>query len=262
MARTLVTVGTDGFTDWVQLTNGSKLSLGPVSVLSFVTKLCPDGRKVKQALEGFLRNQTAMVQVDEDQMWSMLTPRRARWATDSFMAQDQRTTPTSRRGKTMSNIDKDLAVIEKHCLALTKAAKAGTSPEKMTEGFGILAKLASKIQGKEANYFGFGESESETPSVEPSVPSELTYDVYAANNQLAEQIIGQAEETAGKIDQLVEAGRPFNADRAKADIHAVTSKVAGILKATDLTPPWVAADLKRLAARSQQLHDLFAPAKV
>jgi hypothetical protein len=273
MARTLVTVGTDGFTDWVQLTDGSKLSLGPVSVLSFVTKLCPDGRKAKQALEGFLR--------DRDQMWAMLTPRRARWAADSFIAQDQRTTRTLREGKTMTTIDTDLAAIEKHIGALDKAAAAGTPKEKMAEGFDILGRLTGKLRNKSASDLGLTPEAApeaaapETPEVAtaapepasgiptPEAPTQgLTYDIYTANNQMAEQIISQAEATTDKIDKLVEAGKKFNAARAKSDLHAVTNKVAGILSDTDLTAPWVADDLKKLAARSQQLHDLFAPAKV
>lgn len=278
MTRLLVTVGSDGFTDWVQLPNGTKLSMGPVSVLNFVTKLCPSGRQAKLVLKGFLRDQTAMVAVDEDLMWAMLAPRRARWAADSFMAQDQRTTPTAEsEGKTMSNIDQDLAKIEKHVAALAKAAQAGTPREKMAEGFDILVKLASQIvpASQDGGYYGFGEPTPEpvtapepvapehAPVVDvPPVDGGLTYDVYTANNAIAEQIVTQAEETTDRIDKLADAGKKFNAARARADIHVVTSKVAGILRDTDLTAPWIADDLKRLATRGQKLHDLFAPAKV
>lgn len=278
-----MTVGTDGFTDWVQLTNGTKLSLGSVSVLSFVTKLCPDGRKAKQALDGFLKDRSAMVQVDEDQMWALLAPRRARWAADSFIARDQRETGTPHRGKIMSTIDTDLTAIEKHLTALSKAASAGTSSNKMAEGFDILGKLVGRLDNRRtASDLGIGgiggaeaapepaaaeqplaapEPASGLPQPEPPTQG-LTYDIYTANSKVAEQIISQAEETTDKIDKLVEAGKKFNAAKAKADVHAVTSKVAGILRDTDLTAPWVADDLKKLAARSRQLHDLFAPAKV
>lgn len=269
MARMLVTVGTDGFTDWVQLTDGSKLSLGPVSVLSFVTKLCPDGRKAKRALDGFLKDRAAMVQVDEDQMWALLTPRRARWAAeDSFIARDQRKTETLRRGKNMSVIDTDLTAIEKHIRALSKAASAGTPPEKMAEGFDILGKLASRLVPKSAEYLGVGDGGGDGGELASAIPTPeaptqgLAYDIYTANNRLAEQIVVQGEEVVDKIDNLVEAGKRFNANKAKADIYFVTSKVAGILQDTDLTAPWVAEDLKKLAVRSQQLYDLFTPAKV
>jgi len=277
----LVTVGTDGFTDWVQLPDGSKLSLGPVSVLNFISKLCPSGRKAKHALDVFLKGKPTMLPVDEDQMWAMLTPRRARWAADSFMARDQRTTPTS-RGTTMSTIDPDLTAIEKHLVALEKAAAAGTPPEKMTEGFKILTKLASRVTADHPPaYFGLGgeaptkvagdEEAAPAASVEPAAepasasglpqpdpPTQgLTYDIYTANTESAEEILAQAEVTVDKIDKLVEAGKKFNAAKAKADIHTVTSKVAGILTDTDLTAPWVAEDLQKLAARCQELHDLF-----
>ncbi len=264
MARLLVTVGTDGFTDWVQLPDGSKLSLGPVSILTFVTKLCPSGQMAKRTLEGLLQDKAAMVAVDDDKMWAMLTPRRARWAADSFMIRDQRNTPTSRRGTNMGSIDRDLTAIENHLVALSKAAKAGASPEKMSEGLNILTKLACDYSGLDETV---PEPPSPAPALDPSTPQApsvdgLAYDIYTANSGLVEQIVSQSEATVDRVDKLVEAGKKFNADRAKADIHAVTSKVAGIVQDTDLTAPWIADDLEKLAARSQQLHDLFVPAKV
>jgi hypothetical protein len=59
----------------------------------------------------------------------------------------------------------------------------------------------------------------------------------------------------------VTAGKKFNATKAKSDVLAVTTKVAGIVSDVDLTVPWVADDLQKLAARADQLYGLFFPKK-
>jgi hypothetical protein len=89
----------------------------------------------------------------------------------------------------------------------------------------------------------------------------LSYDVYASNTELAQSILAKTEETVKTIDKLASAGRKFNASRARADVRAVTDKVAGILT-TDITQSWVKSDLTKLAARADQIHGLFANAKV
>lgn len=280
MAQLLITVGTDGVTDWIRTPDGQRHNLGPVSVLNFVKKLSRSARSAKQALDAFLREGSAMLKVNENQMWGLLAPRRARWATDgSFIDQDQRTGPR-RKKRTMATLKDDLIALEKHLVALDKAATAGTPPEKMAEGHEILVRLAQKIkspnQSNNATYYGLGapkvhevKDPAPTPTppetkaaTEPASVEGLAYDTYAENTALASDIITKAEATNAKIDQLTDAGKQFNASRAKADVYAVTSKVAGILRDVDLTVPWVQTDLQRLAARANELHGLFAPAKV
>lgn len=262
MSRLLVTVGTDGFTDWVQLPDGSKLSLGPVSVLKFVSKLAT-GREAQQALDGFLAEREAMLRVDETQMWELLAPRRRRWAADSFIAPDQRITPT-RRESTMGDIRQDLDRIEKHIAALKRAAAANVPEDKMVQGRAILVKMAADLPRPTPNsaYYGFAEPApvaQQQPQPAGAPVADLAYDRVQSNNALAEQIVTQAEATVDRIDALVKEGKRFNAARAKADVHAVTHKVASILEDTDLAPEWVAGDLKKLAARSDELHGLFFP---
>jgi hypothetical protein len=274
MSRLLVTVGTDGFTDWVQLPDGSKLSLGSLSVLKFVTKLSSGKREARTALDGFLKANAAMLRVDEAKMWDLLAPRRRRWAADSFMAPDHRTTTTSGRESTMGTIQQDLQRIENHIAALNKAAELKTADEKMAEGTAILVKMASGLElpsPQNSAYYGIGAGAPvpaapvealAAPAPQPVVgaPIEgLAYDRVQSNNAVAEQIVSQAEATADQIDKLAKEGKKFNAARARGDVHAVTHKVASILQDTDLAPEWVAGDLAKLAARADELHGLFFP---
>lgn len=270
-ARLLVTIGTDRATNWVKTPDGQRFNLGPVSVLSFVTKLVLGGnREARRALDGHLRGEEIMLRVDEGRMWELLAPRRSRWARAfPFIPHDQH---TSRGTETMGRIDTDLVALEQHVQTLNKVA-GQISPEQMSEGVGILMKLAADIKDQSGNkaYYGLGAAVHETgaPIPEPSTvesvqavqASDLNIDVFQDNKKMATVILDQMEAVDGKIDQLVTAGKKFDSTRAKADIHAVTSKVASIVADIDLTTPWVVDDLDKLAARAEYLHGLFFPQK-
>ena len=174
----------------------------------------------------------------------------------------------------MTTIDKDIELLEKHVQALHKAAEGGASPEKMAEGTALLVRLANKIQADQSDnskYYGLGEYVAEEPEAmvveaaeeevsvgEPdSGMSKLAYDVYTANTEAATRILDMMEAVDSKVDELVTAGKKFDSKRAKKDLHAVTSKVAGIVNDVDLTAPWVAEDFAKLAARAEHLYGLF-----
>lgn len=261
MSRLVVTVGTDGITDWVRTPDGQRFNLGPVSALRFVAGLVPK-RIAKEALDRFLEHREAKLVVDEGQMWALLAPHRARWSTDvsSSMSPVLVTGNSISRKRTMTTFSDDLSAIERHIQALNEAvSKKATN---MASGVDHLKKLAGKIkspnQSDNSTYYNLG-----VPKVYEvgDKVAGLTFDVITANTEAAEKVIAKSEETAQKIDKLASAGRKFNADRARADVREVTTKVAGILK-TDLSASWVAGDLAKLAARADHLHGLFANAKI
>lgn len=164
----------------------------------------------------------------------------------------------------MTTIREDLNHLEVHIAELNKHAKTA-SPAVMAEGRDVLVRLVQRIplaQLKNASYLGLNATPAPAaaPAVAPSAPLHLAFDTVQANTGLAQQILAKAEETVSQIDKLASAGRKFNAARAKADVHAVTTKVAGILKA-DLTASWVQDDLKKLADRGDHLHGLFIKPK-
>jgi hypothetical protein len=127
-------------------------------------------------------------------------------------------------------------------------------PKVETVGKTAADKIKSPNQSKNETYYNLGEPKVET--------AKLAYDTYKVNSDLADSILTTVENTADKIERLVAAGKKFNADRAKIDLHEVSSKIAGITREVDLTLPWVRSDLQKLASRADYLHNLFANAKV
>ena len=162
----------------------------------------------------------------------------------------------------MSTIQEDLGHLEAHIAELRKHASNAT-PESLAEGREILVRLAQKIkspnQSKNQTYYNLGAPDVHEVG-DKTADIELSYDKAQANMTLAHQILAKAGETVVRIDKLAGAGKKFNAAKAKADVHAVTSKVAGILK-MDLTASWVQEDLRKLANRTDHTHGLFLPKK-
>jgi len=260
MGRLLVTVGTDGATDWVKIPDGQRFNLGPVSALRFVSTLVQPA-VAKRVLNAFLADGEAMASVDEERMWVLLAPHRAVWSADvssSMSPQDYRD-PIPRKG-TMTTLSDDLNAIERHVQALTEAAAQKAS--NLSEGVEVLKKLAGKIkspnQSDNSTYYNLGAPK--VYEVGDKVAG-LSFDTYKANAELANTILANTEKVTQTIDKLAAAGRKFNAARAKSDVREVSAKVAGIMQ-TDLTASWVRGDLDKLAARAEQLSGLFANAKV
>lgn len=96
----MVTFGTDGFVDYVQVPDGQKFMLGPVSVLKLIMGLAPL-RVARQALRQFVDDKQVMLSVDLDRMWSMLPFQRARFSSaNPLMGRPDRNTPIPRLGET------------------------------------------------------------------------------------------------------------------------------------------------------------------
>lgn len=260
MGRLLITVGTDGVTDWVRTPDGLRYNLGPISALRFVGSLV-SASMAKKVLDAFLKKGEAMAAVDEDRMWVLLAPHRARWSADVSSSMDPQKSKAHPRKGTMTTLSDDLSAIERHVQALNEAASKKAS--NLADGVAFLVKLAGKIkspnQSDNSTYYNLGAPK--VYEVGDKVAGRLSYDTYVANTELANSIIACAEQCTQKIDKLAAAGRKFNAARAKADVREVTTKVAGIMQ-TDLTASWVRGDLDKLAARADEIRGLFANAKV
>jgi hypothetical protein len=78
--RTLITVSTDGFRDYVDLPDGRQVNLGSVSVLKLVSSLVRGSHECRQALDTFLKKKQAVIAVDLSALEDLLKPKRARWA--------------------------------------------------------------------------------------------------------------------------------------------------------------------------------------
>jgi hypothetical protein len=251
--RTLVTIGSDGVTDWVRTPDGQRFNLGPISALRFVSSLVSRSQ-AKRTLNTFLGSGEAMLSVDEDRMWALLAPRRATFTAHVSSSM----TSQERKGETMSTIAEDLSAVETHIAALNEAAskKASNLGSGVEQLFKLAGKIVSPNQSKNKTYYNLG-----APKVEEVKSAGLSFDVFQANTELANTILATTEQTAQRIERLASTGRKFNASKALSDVRSVSSKVAGIL-AVDLTASWVRGDLEKLASRADELAGLFASAKV
>jgi len=277
--KALVVIGTDGLRDFVTLPDGQRLLLGPVSVLKLVTELVPS-RIARQALDSFLERGEVMVTVDLDQMYDVLAPRRARWSSSvtPSMPDADRTSLRSRGKDIMADtktlqalIQNRLSQIEGAVASLDKHASEGLIAPKLHKE---LRELAAKVhlpnfgdQSKNHAFYGLGEPKVDTadgsaPPKEVTHPKTASFDTLKSNSKVAEDILQKVETTNEKIEQLVTAGRKFNASKAREDLYQISSRVAEILGSVDLAQSWVQNDLNDLAKQADHIHDLFAPAKV
>lgn len=251
MRKALVTISTDGIRDYVTLPSAERLILGPISMLKFVTELTPTTKLARAALDTFLARGEALLTIDLDRMYKLLTPRRARWSSTDFLMSEADRTPMTRNPPMadVKTIQDRLAQVEQVVSTLDKMASAQR---------GITPKHHSQLREMVAH---LGAESVAAPVVE-ATEGEPSYDTLQANTALAEDILGKVEATSAKIDQLVTAGRKFNASRAKSDLFGVANRVAELLENVDLAQPWVEKDLTALAQEAGHIHGLFASAKV
>lgn len=80
MSRTLVTIATDGFRDYVSLPNGDTINLGTTSVLKLITEVVPFSADIRKALDTFLAKGTVTLAADQSALLKVLRPKKSRWA--------------------------------------------------------------------------------------------------------------------------------------------------------------------------------------
>lgn len=251
--------------------------MGPVSLLKFVAEVAPSGRAARSTLDAFLRDGEAMVLADMDKLEAIFQPKKRIWASlsdesaTSFIGRSDRTSTTRNLGQNMidaKTLQNRLAQVEE---VVAKLASSPGDKKLQTQ----LRQMAAKIhlpsypnQSKNDLFMNLGEPKVDTVEEGWKAPANVTHpktaslETLQANSALADQILAQVDATSDKIDQLVTAGRKFNASRAKSDLFEVASKVAEVLNSADLAEPWVTTELSSLASEADRLHGLFAPSKV
>jgi hypothetical protein len=237
--RLLVTIGSDGATNWVKLPDGQRFNLGPISILSFATQLS-SGSTAKKALQQFTSSGEALISVDEEKMWDMLAPRPPRLATEGpFIYHDRR--------DTMSGIHQQLDALKGHLHSLGQ--KDG-SPE--PQDIAMLKRLATlPSPAKYPEFYGLSSGRTASENLDLA-------ETYRDNSELAEKVLDLVASTADRIDQLVEEGKKFNAARARQDLYEVSTKVASIV-GSEVIASWVQEDLRVLEKRALKIHQLFTP---
>lgn len=269
MRSLLVTVGTDGSKDWVKTPDGQKFALGPVSVLTFVTRLGRNTRVAQKALDEFLEHGEAMLAVDDDRLWALLAPRRARWAAGPFMGSDHggymgTTAAESREVKTLNRLALEASRLcdELHAALSGLGSRIKSFPPvdgPTARDIEKFLSVLSEFRGDALGWGGMAFSDPEGLPKQGRSKERLAFDTYEANMRVAHAILAKARESVSTIDTLAAKGKRFNVARARADIARVTAKVANICSDSEMTESWVARDLAKLAARNDRIHALFHP---
>lgn len=275
--KALVTVGTDGLSDWVRTPDGVKYMLGSVSVLKFVTELAVGSRSAKQTLDTFLAEGESMLTVDLERMWELLKPHRARWSSGRSipLILPSNRTPSHRQGRTMADAEQftkdaianQVARIEAQIANLQQHAKeagAGSiSAQSMKDDIDRLNDLVAWLrrpsvygnQSQNSSYYGL-------PEKLPSGQSARSMTASDEHAKMANAILAQVTMTEEKIDQLVLAGKKFDVARAKGDLHKIASNVNLIVSHPKFKEPEAKTALSKLGEKSSHLHAMFASAKV
>lgn len=231
MSGKLITVGTDGITNWVSASDGKRYNLGVMSVLKFMTDLLPP-KKAVSALDTFLAEGSVMIVADPNKLEKTFA---------RIAAQNPSMSPSVK--DLMATIQDKLTKIERHVEALNKAAAKKAS--NLHEGIEILVKLASDLKAHDvtADFSDFIKEKKEEKEEEEKSSKE------------AAVIIEKAAAVVERIDTLVDQGKKFNASKARQDVRAVTVRVASALRSGD------SAALGKIAGEMDKLHGLFFPTK-
>lgn len=144
----MVVIGTDGFVDYVQVPDGQKFMLGPVSVLKLITGLAPI-RTARKALREFVETKQVMLSVDLDKMWALLPFRRSRYSSSAASRVQTHPPLKSTREKDMSShvevVTSHIARIEEQLAVFDKHAKTATEPVSATMAAGRVTSLKNLI---------------------------------------------------------------------------------------------------------------------
>lgn len=218
----LITIGSDGVTDWVRLPDGIRYNLGPISVMRFVSGLTPKSQ-VPGILDEFLEQSEVMLSVDEEAMWIMLRPHRARWS-----GSENPSILLRRIG--MTTFSHNLDALEQHVRDLRLASAKGA--RNLDQGVLVLRDLVVRL----ADSAHSRQDETE-------------------QHKAASAILAKMEATERRIGQLVQGGRQFKASQARTDLLDLTAGLTSLLP--DLGTPGADKVLAKLAKQTETIHRLI-----
>ena len=256
----LVTLATDGFTNFVTLPDGQHLNLGAVSPLTFIMTLVIGSKR--KILDEFLKEGSSAFPVDLGAMHKLLAPVKKRWAATFPLIQSLKHLGSDldslRQWRKAMATDKDMkdaiaqmvGDIERQVALIAQSAKdsAGAPAATMKSDIEHLHDLVKELRNAPT-----GQSDNRA--------FYAADEALDANAKMAEAILDKVEQTHVAIERLATAGRRFNASAAKVDLHAIACDTQMLLVTADLANPAVMDDLQGLAHRSDQMHALFANAK-
>lgn len=246
----LVTLGTDGTTNWVRTPDGRKHNLGQVSALEIMSRVGDVRRTgLRSLLDRFNAGEEVMLVVDADGLGALLAPRRTKFA-ESLIE-------TQYRGAVTMGLTRDLGLLENHVGLLSRAAKENVVSSKMAEGVDLLIRMASALKSEPA-YFDLVASDEKQSRFKEGEPADPTENMSPAdakkwdemNEEHKDNFKSASEED--RIDRLVmsmegdleafksawkkyQSGPKYapQLENAKRDLVAITTAVKAALRILD-----------------------------
>jgi hypothetical protein len=295
-----VGISTDGLRDYVTMPDGVKVIVSQVGMARLVAECSRDSRDARRALNEFLKYGESMIPLDLDRLAELTQPPKVRNAfADSLVNREgQVTTPLGRAEMdkfsqdtpqadkaTKDAISNQIARIEEQIQLISShasEASAGSIGQNMQKD--EVARLKDLVawlrrgspygdQSKNKTYYGLpGGTPGNAKSAAQQEPAQQeqeqeqdkqgSFSALTENSLIADVTLAKVDAANTKIDLLVTAGKRFDYVRAKEDLFKVASGVHDILHDADLAQPWVKDELTKFANQAQELHGLFAPAKV
>ncbi len=271
----IVTVGTDGFRDYVRTPDGVERNLGAVSVLTLVVEAAADVYEARDIVKTFLSKGEAMFAASTAVLNKLLQPKRAIWAQRkpfySEPTQGKRyamDAPTSEAvSQAVEAINRQIAILQKQIQengGLTAQIKKDDI-DRLRDLISNLKNPEGAIKGKDqssnATYYKLASNGQYVPVELPAAPvaSEASVGTLETNSLLVEATLAKIAKVGSKITALVGEGRKFNATKAREDLYYVAATMNHLLNTADLAQPFVTEEVTKLANQAGKIHDLFFP---
>jgi hypothetical protein len=169
--------------------------------LKLVVSLAPNATTARRCLDDFLASGESMLTVNLDDLDSLLTRPRARWAGGkSLIPGQERTASTEGSAMNETEFEKKLGTIERHLHTLSEVILASDDAEKH-----VVASLVNTVR----DLVGLRTAAER-------------------GEELAHRVLATIEEIADRVDTLEQAGQPFDADAVRHDLHKMASRIVDI----------------------------------
>ena len=253
----LVTLGTDGLSNFVETPDGTRYSLGSVSPLQVAKKFLPDKGTRIRAVRGFNAEGSVVVSLDVDALLDFLRQPRRRLAANPFIDPEKRGTRMN-----IVAVEKWLARAERYAAQAEDQGKDEDQAEKLAAAlavpdFTVLAQDQEQDEPEQDAKTAADDSAGEDEAEQEAQEKQASFGTFSRTAAEAEGILARVAAADEKIDELVQAGKKFNAAQARADLHGIVASMGQLLRQVDMGTPWVHAEVTKLASEADRIAELF-----
>lgn len=251
MAKKLVTLVTEGATNYIVLPNGQKRNLGTISPLKLICVFYTNKREARQLLDRLLAESSVMMRVDTDSLDTLFEAkrretypyRRSQWASLEGTISPLMETKICGGSAMLDSVEQIVRKIEARTSHFNSRVASGDEVTGAdVEGFkGLVEELKAEVPKGQSKNDYFSKDKKKEASVEAQL--DVAIDRISATRKV--------------IDRLEADGRKFNASRARADLLDAADKVRNLLARETISDE----DAQVVVDRVNKLHGLFAGAK-